>query len=102
MRVQVTDLQVRSWRLRGFSLEQIARACGSSTSAISHRIQRIWQEDQERAGTFGDPDEAEIRRRCEEIQREWSAKERQKREVGRGKRWTPAVVPVSLQELVHD
>jgi IS30 family transposase len=102
MRVQVTDSQIRSWRLRGFSLERIARACGSTTSAISHRIQRIWQEDQERAGTFGDPDEAEIRRRCAEIQREWSDQERQKREVGRAKSWRPVVVPVSLRELVHD
>jgi len=102
MRVQVTDSQIRSWRLRGFSLERIARACGSTTLAISRRIQRIWQEDQERAGTFGDPDEAEIRRRCAEIQREWSDRERQKREVGRAKSWRPAAVPVSLRELVHD
>jgi hypothetical protein len=102
MRVQVTDSQVRSWRLRGFSLERIARACGSTTSAISLRIQRIWQEDQERAGTFGDPDEAEIRRRCEEIQREWSDKERQKREVGRARSWRPDVVHVSIRELAHD
>jgi hypothetical protein len=102
MRVQVTDSQIRSWRLRGFTLERIARACGSTTSAISHRIQRIWQEDQERAGTFGDPDETEILRRCAEIQQGWSERERQKREVGRARSWRPDAVPVSLLERVHD
>lgn len=102
MRVQVSDSQIRSWRLRGYTLERIAQACGSTTLAISRRIQRIWQEDQLRGGTFGDPDEAEIRRRCAEIQLEWSERERQKREVGRAKSWRPVVVPVSVRELIHD
>jgi hypothetical protein len=102
MRVQVTDSQIRSWRLRGFTLERIARACGSTTSAISHRIQRIWQEELERAAASGDPDETEILRRCAEIQQGWSERERQKREVGRAKSWRPDAVPVSIRELVHD
>lgn len=99
MKVTVTDSQIRSWRLRGFRVEQIARACGVSTCQISRRIQQIWQHDQEKGGSFGDPDEATIRERCAEIQLGWSDRERQKREVGRGRSWNPAAVLVSLEEL---
>ena len=99
MKVTVTDSQIRSWRLRGFTLEQIARACGSTTSKISHRIRQIWQHDQEKGGTFGDPDESTIRQRCDEIQLGWSEEERRKREVGRARSWNPAAVLVSLREL---
>lgn len=98
MRVTVTDTQIRSWRVRGFTLEQIARACGLTTSQISHRIQRIWQHDQQRAAA-GDPDESTIRQRCDEIQLGWSEEERRKREVGRARSWNPAAVLVSLREL---
>jgi hypothetical protein len=54
MLVHVTDSQIRSWRLRGFKLEHIARVCGTTISRISHRIQQIWQHDQQRAEYFGD------------------------------------------------
>ena len=96
MLVHVTDSQIRSWRLRGFRLEQIARACGTTISRISHRIQTIWQGDQQRAEYFGDPDEQTIRQRCVEIQATWSDRERQKREVGRGEAWRATVVPESF------
>lgn len=98
MHVTVTDSQIRSWRLRGYSLERIASACGSTTSAISRRIQRIWLADQQRAGSFGDPGPEQIKLACEEIQRGWSEAERQRRLVGRGERWRPAVVPASVLE----
>jgi hypothetical protein len=104
MRVTVTDSQIRSWRLRGFRLEQIARACGSSISKISHRIQQIWQTDQakEEGQSFpywGDPDEQTIRERCLQIQSGWSDRERKKREVGRARSWNPAAVRVSIRGL---
>ena len=104
MKVTVTDSQIRSWRLRGFKLEQIARACGLSISQISRRIQQIWQHDQtkdldQRFPYWGDPDEQTIRERCLEIQAGWSDRERQKREVGRARSWSPAAALVSLREL---
>ena len=98
MKVTVTDAQIRSWRLRGYSLERIASACQSTTSQVSRRIQQIWLADQQRGAMFGDPGPEQIKQACEEIQRGWSERERQKREVGRGKSWRPAVVPGSLLE----
>lgn len=98
MRVMVTDSQIRSWRLRGYSLERIASACGWTTSRTLRRIQRIWQAEQSRSVTFGDPGPDEIRRACEEIQAGWSPEERQRRVVGRRESWRPAVVPASLLE----
>lgn len=99
MNVTVTDRQIRSWRLRGYSLERIASACGSTTSEISRRIQRIWQEQyRPEPDGWGDPRPEQIRQLCEEIQREWSEKERLKRQVGRAREWRPVVVPASLLE----
>jgi hypothetical protein len=97
-RATVTDQQIRSWRLRGYSLERIASACGLTTCAVSHRIQLIWQHDQLKDGRWGDPDEAEIKRLCQEIQAGWSERERQKREVGRASAWRPDVVHASVLE----
>jgi hypothetical protein len=102
MLVHVTDSQIRSWRLRGFKLEHIARVCGTTISRISHRIQLIWQNDQQRAEYFGDPDEQTIRQRCVEIQASWSDRERLKREVGRGGRWRATVVPASILAHAQD
>lgn len=103
MNVMVTDAQIRSWRLRGYSLERIASACGSTTCEISRRIQRIWQAQyRPDPDGWGDPTPEQIRERCEETQRGWSEKERLKREVGRGKEWRPVVVPASLLGLVPD
>ena len=102
MKVHVTDSQIRSWRIRGFTLEHMARACGTTISSISHRIQRIWQDEQQRMEMWGDPGPEEIRQACDEIQRGWSAKERLKREVGRERSWKPVVVPASLLGLVRD
>jgi hypothetical protein len=96
MRVTVTDSQIKGWRLQGYSLERIASACQTTTCAISHRILRIWQREQNRDP---DPDEDEIARRCAEIQREWSELERQRREVGRSQEWRPAVVHASVLTL---
>lgn len=98
MMVTVTDSQIRSWRLKGYSLERIALACGSTTCAISRRIQRIWQEEQQRSEMWGDPAPEQIKEGCAEIQQGWSEDVRRKREVGRGAQWRPAVVPVSLLE----
>jgi hypothetical protein len=103
MNVMVTDSQIRSWRLRGYSLARIASACGSTTSEISRRIQRIWQEQYRPSPDgWGDPTPEQIRERCEEIQREWSERERSKREVGRERNWKPVVVPASLLGLAPD
>lgn len=104
MIVTVTDSQIRSWRLRGFPLEQIAQACGLSISKISRRIRQIWRADQATLGgqTFpywGDPDESTIRERCLEVQETWSDRERKKREVGRARSWNPAAVRVSIRGL---
>lgn len=98
MKVQVTDAQIRSWRLRGYSLERIASACQTTTCEISRRIRRIWQADQPPPDGWGDPRPEQIKALCEEIQRAWSATERQRRLVGRGERWRPAVVPASVLE----
>lgn len=102
MRVQVTDAQLRSWRMKGYSCERIARACNLSTSQISHRIRQIWHDCQEAAALAVDPQPDEIRRVCEEIQRNWSASERERRQVGRARRWTPVAVPDSVLALVRD
>ena len=102
MKVSVTDSQIKSWRLRGYSLERIASACGSTTFEISRRIQRIWQEEQPAPDGWGDPRPHEIKQLCEEIQREWSEKERRKREVGRERKWRPVVVPASLLALAQN
>ena len=102
MHVTVTDSQIRSWRVKGYSLERIASACGSTTSAISHRIQLIWQAEQQRSEAWGDPGPEQIKAACEEIQREWSEKERLKRQVGRAREWRPVVVPASVLALAHD
>lgn len=101
MNVTVTDSQIRSWRLKGYSLERIASACGSTTSAISHRIQQIWLAEQQRSEAWGDPGPEQIRAACEEIQRGWSDRERLKREVGRARNWKPVVVPASVLELAR-
>ena len=98
MRVIVTDSQIRSWRLKGYSLERIASACGSTTCEISRRIRRIWQEDHERSQMWGDPGPEQIKAACEEIQRGWSDQERRRREVGRERNWRPVVVPASVLE----
>ena len=102
MKVSVTDAQIRSWRLKGYSLERIASACGSTTCEISRRIRRIWQADQPPPGGWGDPRPEQIKALCEEIQREWSERERQKRHVGRAREWRPVVVPASLLALARD
>jgi hypothetical protein len=102
VRVQVSDQQLRSWRAQGYSLERIAVACNTSISQISRRIHQIWSDQQRQAALSIDPDAAEISAACERIQREWSAKERQRRQVGRGRRWTPAVVPDSVLALARD
>lgn len=96
MKVQVTDAQIRSWRLKGYSLERIASACQSTTSEISRRIRQIWQRDQPPPDGWGDPSPEQIRELCDAIQAKWSAKERQRRSVGRGARWKPVVVPASV------
>lgn len=104
MLVTPTDHQLRSWKCRGFTVEQIAKLCGSTTSAISRRLREIWQEAQQRSlmdCPLGDPDEETIRQRCEEIQRGWSDSDRQKRFVGRGGRWSPTVVPGSVRALAR-
>lgn len=102
MRVQVTDAQLRSWRRQGYSCERIARACNLSTWQISHRIQQIWRDCQEQAALAVDPQPDEIKRVCEEIQRGWSESERERRQVGRARRWTPVAVPDSVLALVRD
>jgi hypothetical protein len=94
----VSDQQIRAWRRQGYSLEQMASACGLTTWQILRRIRRIWCQDQARRP---DPGPEEISAACEEIQREWSAAERQRRSVCRGERWTPAVVPASVLALAH-
>ena len=99
MKVMVTDLQIRAWRRSGYSLERIASACGLTTSQISHRIRQIWHQDQE---PRGDPGPDEISAACEQIQLGWSETERQRRQVCRAGRWTPAVVPVCVLERVLD
>lgn len=49
---------------------------------------------------FPELDEAEIRARCEEIQREWTAEVRERRRVGGPGEWSPAAVPVSVRRLI--
>ena len=94
----VSDQQIRAWRRQGYSLEQMASACGLTTWQILRRIRRIWSQDSARRC---DPKPDEISAACEKIQREWSERERQRRHVGRGERWTPAVVPASVLGLAH-
>jgi len=95
------DKTIRSLRLRGYTREQIAAQLGLPTCAVSHRIQLIWSKDQPRPAERW-PDASEIAARCAAIQAEWSERERQRRQVGRGKRWTPAVVPASLLERARN
>jgi hypothetical protein len=101
MRVQVSDQQLRSWRVQGYSLERIARTCNTSISQISLRIHRIWSDQQQQAALSIDPGPAEISAACDQIQRDWSPAVRRSRLVGCGKRWTPAVVPASLLALAR-
>jgi hypothetical protein len=100
MLVTPTEHQLRSWKRYGYSNERIAAMCGTTTSAISRRLHDIWQECQQRSlmeRPLGDPDEEQIRQRCEEIQAGWSDRERERRFVGRGGRWSPVVVPASVR-----
>jgi hypothetical protein len=100
MLVTPTEHQLRSWKRYGYSNERIAAMCGTTTLAISRRLQEIWQACQQKSlmeRPLGDPDEEEIRQRCEEIQRGWSDRERERRFVGRGGRWSPVVVPASVR-----
>jgi hypothetical protein len=99
MKVTVTDSQLRSWRLQGYSLARIASACNLTISQTSRRLQQIWRDD---GLPRIDPRPDEIRRRCEEIQAEWSDAERQRRTVGRARQWRPAVVPASVLALAGD
>jgi hypothetical protein len=99
MKVTVTDLQIRAWRRKGYSLQRIASACGLTTSQTLHRIRQIWFQDQE---PRTDPGPAEIKEACEQIQLGWSETERQRRQVCRAGRWTPAVVPVCVLERALD
>jgi len=98
MKVTVTDQQIHSWRLKGYSLERIASACGLTTCEVSHRIQQIWQRHQRRPD---DPRPDEIKRLCDEIQAAWSRTERAKRQVGKADEWKPVVVPASLLALTR-
>jgi hypothetical protein len=100
MLVTPTEHQLRSWKRYGYSNERIADMCGTTTSAISRRLQEIWQACQQKSlmeRPLGDPDEETLRQRCEEIQRGWSDRERERRFVGRGGRWSPVVVPASVR-----
>lgn len=99
MRTFVSDRQLRTWKLQGYSVERIASACSLTTSQISRRLRRIWLADSARRL---DPRPDEIRERCELIQREWSDVERQRREVGRERQWRPVVVPASILALARD
>lgn len=99
MIVTVTDSQLRSWRRQGYSLERIASATDLTISQISRRLRQIWRDD---STPRLDHKPDEIRQRCEEIQREWSDAERQRREVGRARQWTPVAVPASVLGLVLD
>ena len=99
MKVVVSDLQIRAWRRKGYSLERIAQACGLTTSQISRRIRRIWHQDQARRP---DPGPDEINAACAQIQREWSEEERRRRDMYRVGRWQPAVVPVCVMERLLD
>jgi len=98
MKVTVTDQQIRSWRLQGYSLEKIASACGSTTCEVSHRIQQIWRRHQRLPD---DPRPDEIKRLCDAIQAEWSQTERARRQVGQADEWKPAVVPASVLALTR-
>ncbi|NBT32346.1 MAG: hypothetical protein EBT13_10750 [Rhodobacteraceae bacterium] len=98
MKVTVTDQQIHSWRLKGYSLERIASACGSTTCEVSRRIQQIWQRHQRRPD---DPRPDEIRRLCDAIQAEWSQTERARRRVGQADEWKPVVVPASVLALTR-
>jgi hypothetical protein len=99
MKVRVTDLQIRHWRRQGYSLEQIASACGMTTSQMSRRLRQMYSMEQ---ALHPDPAPDEISAVCEEIQREWSPRERRRRQVSRVGRWSPAVVPASVLGLVLD
>lgn len=92
----VTDSQLRSWKMKGLSEDRMAELCGTTTSAISRRIQDLWREAFLSSPEWGDPDEETIRQRSAEIQQGWSPQERERRLVGRAQAWTPAVVPVSV------
>lgn len=92
----VTDSQLQGWRRRGFSVAYISRCTGIPISKISRRLRLAYSRQP------NDPSPEEVARICDEIQREWSARERAKRYVGHNARWRPVVVPASLLGLVHD
>jgi hypothetical protein len=89
-RALVTDTQLLSWKHKGFTVERLAAMTGLTTSAISRRLQDVYTRSP------ADPDEATIAQRCDEIQRDWSDADRQKRWVGRGGRWSATGVPGSV------
>lgn len=93
----VTDRQLRSWKLQGYTDEKVAELLGTTTSAISRRLREIWREAY-RQGLIeeDDPDPETIKERRAEVQSEWTPEIRERRCVGRGQAWTPAVVPVSV------
>jgi hypothetical protein len=94
----VTDCQLRAWVLRKVARDEIARRCGVTTSEISLRIQRLWQEAARSGPVLEvevDPDESSIRAACDEIQRGWSDQVRESRRVGPRPEWSPGVVHAS-------
>jgi transcriptional regulator with XRE-family HTH domain len=99
MKVVVSDLQIRAWRRKGYSLERIAQACGLTTSQMSRRLRQMYSMDQAKQP---DPGPDEINAVCAQIQREWSEEERRRRDMYRVGRWQPAVVPVCVMERLLD
>lgn len=98
MQVIVSDQQLRSWRRQGYSLERIASACNMTISQVSRRLRQIWRDCRQQS----DPGLEEIKEACARIQREWSAAERAKREVGAAREWQPVAVPGSILALIRD
>lgn len=99
-------------RLDGADLDELRRltAQGVPNRAICRRLRATWAAvaaAQKSLGIyrrkwspFPQLTPLEIRRRCEEIQREWTDEVRARRRVGGPGEWSPVVVPVSIRRSI--
>jgi hypothetical protein len=86
-----TDTELRSLRSRGYRVQVVAEMFGIDYETLRQRYADLYSTER-----VPDPTPLEIKQRCAEIQREWSASERRQRSVYKGGGWTPTVVPASV------
>lgn len=93
--VDAADLeQIQSLTAEGLCGSAICRRLGIHYDAVVAAQKRLGLWD--RSTTFPVLNPLEIRRACEEIQREWPPEVRERRRVGGPGEWSPIVVPGSV------